>query len=75
MLYQKILEKEGITLDDFNCSSMPELASEGSERIAMITPGNLRIQKEKTTVKLSFDLPKGCYATTFLSSLFLKNIK
>lgn len=73
--YASVLKDEGIKLEDFACKSMPELASEGSERSAFVQPEKLKVEKSKTTIILSFELEKGSYATTFLSSLFLRDIK
>lgn len=74
-IYQRILKEEGMTLEDFACKRMPELASEGSERTAFVKPGNLTSSIEGKSMTLEFELEKGSYATMLFSALFLKNIK
>jgi len=79
-IMQEVLEEEGIERDDFRLSEMPELRSEGSLRrsfadfrnfnIIKATEDDLNMAKNKMTV--SFDLPKGCYATVFLREI-MKN--
>ncbi len=74
---QEIMEEEGIERDDFRTSDIPELRSEGSLRrafadfrnfeIVEVEEDDLNMAKNKMTVR--FDLPKGCYATTFLREI------
>jgi tRNA pseudouridine13 synthase len=62
---RKLLEEEGIRVEDFNVRSMPDLASAGLRREVL-----LRIKPEIKTGEgvalLKFFLPGGCYATTVL---------
>ena len=73
-----ILKEEGIDLEQFKCSRMPELASAGSVRSAWFFPKKLKISKlepddinkNKYKLKLSFELSKGDYATVLIGELF-----
>ncbi len=68
------LKKDGITLEDFRCKRMPELASEGNTRPAFAEVENLKISELKNkSLTISFDLLKGAYATLFLKCLFPGN--
>ena len=74
---KKLLEKDNLTLESFNCTRMPELAVAGELRMTVIKPKNFKISKEesdeltvdKKKLKLSFTLPKGSYATTLIENL------
>jgi len=76
---RKLLKEEGISQRDFLIKSIPELSSEGSERELVVKAENIKtsdliddeIYKGKKKFVISFDLPKGSYATTFIKSLFL----
>lgn len=75
---KKLLSKDGISLEDFKCKRTPELASSGNTRPAIVKPNKLKINKldsdelnqNKSKVTISFDLPKGAYATLFIKLLF-----
>ena len=77
---KKLLLVDNLTLDSFRCSRMPELASEGTTRAAVIKPKKLRLgkfekdelNKGKHKLKLSFELPKGSYATEYINALATK---
>lgn len=76
-MVKEILEKEGISQEDFRLPEFPELRSEGTYRRAFadfrnfevleIDEDELNMTKNKMRVK--FDLPKGCYATVFLREI------
>lgn len=78
---QEVMEEEGIERDDFRTPDIPELRSEGSLRrafadfrnfnIAEVEEDDLNMAKHKMRVR--FDLPKGCYATTFLREIRKNN--
>ncbi|AFD00241.1 putative tRNA pseudouridine synthase D [Methanocella conradii HZ254] len=62
---RRILEEEGITPADFAIAAMPDLASSGSRREAMLgVKPNIAVYDGVANVK--FFLPKGSYATTVL---------
>lgn len=74
---KEILMEENVVLEEFRCTRMPELASAGSERSALFFPEKLKIGKlekdelnnKKYKLKLSFELPKGDYATVLIKEL------
>mgnify|MGYP001163227404 CR=1 FL=1 len=74
-----LLKEEGISQRDFLIKSIPELSSEGDERDLIVKAENVKIEKlanddlnkGKKKVVISFNLPKGSYATMFIKSLFL----
>jgi tRNA pseudouridine13 synthase len=74
---QKLMESDNLTLESFKCSRMPELAVEGESRIAIIKPKKLKmaapeddeLNAGKNKLKLTFELPKSCYATVLLDEL------
>ena len=75
-----VLKKEGIEPHNFIIRPLPEVTCEGSKRDLMVAIRNLdvtELQKDelnigKKKIKLSFDLPKGCYATVVIKALFEK---
>jgi tRNA pseudouridine13 synthase len=77
-IIETILKKENISPRDFINRQMPEVSSEGGTREAFFMPKNFAILEEaqddafegRKKVKLSFELRKGCYATTLLSFVF-----
>jgi tRNA pseudouridine13 synthase len=74
---KRLLEKDNLTLESFHCKRMPEIAVAGELRKAVIKPTGFKIyvaendelNKDKQKLKLSFNLPKGCYATVLLEEL------
>ena len=74
----RILRKEKINPDMFRLHDFPELSSEGTHRIAfekfhdfeIVSIDNDEKFPGKSKVVLRFSLPKGCYATVFLSEFF-----
>jgi len=76
---ENLMEKENISYRDFIIRQIPELSSEGNERIMFVKIKNLKISKPekdelnkgKKKVKVSFSLPKGAYATNVVKELFL----
>ncbi|HLD13080.1 MAG TPA: tRNA pseudouridine(13) synthase TruD [Candidatus Nanoarchaeia archaeon] len=74
--YEKLLQEEGVTQEDFKMKKIPELASEGNERKMYTTVTNLTYHWEKDQhhgnykCTLEFDLEKGQYATHVVKTLF-----
>jgi len=76
-LIEDILDEEEVSQEDFRMQEMPDLRSEGSFRRAFadfrnfdileIEDDDLNMGRNKMRVK--FELPKGCYATTFLREI------
>jgi tRNA pseudouridine13 synthase len=77
-LYETILEREGLEARDFVVRSLPFLTVEGGERGAFFKIENLEIrERTKDDIfedcekqRLSFTLPKACYATMVVKELF-----
>ncbi len=77
-IFEKTIEKEKLNPRDFVISQMPELASEGGFRdlffelkdLKILEAGNDELNQNKQKVKISFALPKSCYATVALEFLF-----
>jgi len=73
-----LLKKDGIKLADFKMPRTPELASAGGTRPASVKASKLKIgglladelNAGKKKVKVSFELPKGAYATLLIKILF-----
>ncbi len=73
---EKILEEEGIKLDDFLVKEIPELINESAYRKAFVDVkdikvefGNDEINKSRRKCTIEFFLPKGCYATLLIKKL------
>lgn len=73
-----VMAAEGLSTRDFILKEFPELSSEGSKRDLLTGVKDLKIGKlekdelnqGKKKIKLSFELPKGCYATMVIKALF-----
>lgn len=61
-----VLEREGVTAEDFVVSAMPSLTSRGLRRAILAPLTDLRMNMTGNRMHLSFSLPKGCYATCLL---------
>lgn len=69
-----ILEEYGLSSRNFLITSMPELSLSGSMRNAFFTVKNFLAEEiDEVTKKVSFDLPKGCYATIVIRQLAARN--
>lgn len=74
---KQLLEKDNLTLESFKCVRIPEIAVEGESRMAVVKPKKLKLAAEevdelnpgKKKLKISFELPKGSYATVLLEEL------
>ena len=74
---KKLLESEGIKIEDFRVRGMPELACTGSERKVLLVPKDLKIvditkdeyNEGKMKATITFSLPSGAYATVVLNKL------
>ena len=76
-IFNKILEEEKINPRDFVINQMPELTSEGGFRylffemkFKILEINDNELNKNKKKIKISFTLPKSCYATVALEFLF-----
>lgn len=77
-IIERIMKKEAISFRDFIIRELPELSSEGVLRDAFIEVKGLKalepekdeLNKGMYKIKISFKLPKGCYATEVIKQLF-----
>ncbi len=70
-LEQEILERHGLTLEDFRVNNLHDLRSKGTRRKLWIEIGDMKIVKEaEGRYLLDFSLPKGSYATVVIDCLF-----
>jgi tRNA pseudouridine13 synthase len=80
---QKLLEKDNLTLDNFNLPSMPELKTSSVLREVKLYPKNIELLKieddeiyqERKKAKITFELVKGAYATFVIKQIFESKLK
>lgn len=70
-----VLDKEGISPGDFTVAAMPSLSSRGLRRAILAPLTGLRMEMAGDTARLSFSLPKGCYATCLLREFMKTSIQ
>jgi tRNA pseudouridine13 synthase len=61
-----IIEREGVSREDFVVPLIPECSSTGSRRELVAEFHDLRFQAMANTLDVAFSLGKGCYATCLL---------
>jgi tRNA pseudouridine13 synthase len=61
----KVLDEEGIKVEDFAVPTMPDLASAGLRREILLRAKPVMTSSDNTAT-FRFFLPRGCYATTVL---------
>ncbi len=73
---REILKREGVSPENFQIRSMPELSSEGSERERIVKPkgmewefGEDELNEGKIKCTLKFEIPKGSYATVLINEV------
>lgn len=69
---QKILDDEGITLNDFKVPKMPRLGSHGLRRAIRFKIWDASAKATEEGVLVEFSIPKGSYATAVLREI-MKN--
>lgn len=69
---QKILDDEGVTLEDFRVPKMPKLGSHGLRRAMRFKIWDASAKATDEGVLVEFSIPKGCYATAVLREI-MKN--
>lgn len=74
-LERKVIEKEGITHDDFIISNLPKISSKGSRRELLAPVHNFGFEVRDNIVKMQFGLIKGAYATTMLREYMKTEIR
>jgi tRNA pseudouridine13 synthase len=75
-LYTELLKKDKVS---FERTATQEATAKGSYRKLVIQPRNLSVElddskQECESMKLCFQLPKGCYATMFLRELMFSTV-
>ncbi len=68
----KILDDEGVTLEDFKVPKMPKLGSHGLRRAMRFKIWDISAKATDEGVLIEFSIPKGCYATAVLREI-MKN--
>ncbi len=73
---EKVLREEGLTLEQLKLKGLRELFFSRGERAALLLPANLNFAPSpdethagKLKLTLTFDLPRGCYATLLIKRL------
>jgi len=69
---QKILDEEGVTLEEFKVPKMPKLGSHGLRRAVRFKIWDASAKATDEGVLVEFSIPKGCYATAVLREI-MKN--
>lgn len=69
---QKILDDEGVTLEEFKVPKMPRLGSHGLRRAMRFKIWDTSAKSTDEGVLVEFSIPKGCYATAVLREI-MKN--
>lgn len=66
---KELLERFGITKESFRIRSMPELSMRGSLRTLVAPVKDLFAEVKEGTMKLSFAIPSGTYATVLVNEI------
>jgi tRNA pseudouridine13 synthase len=69
---QKVLDEEGVTLEEFKVPKMPKLGSHGLRRAIRFKIWNTSAKATDEGILIEFSIPKGCYATAVLREI-MKN--
>ncbi|MEN4006404.1 MAG: tRNA pseudouridine(13) synthase TruD [Methanobacteriaceae archaeon] len=69
---QKVLDGEGVTLEEFKVPKMPKLGSHGLRRAVRFKIWDVSAKVTDEGVLVEFSIPKGCYATAVLREI-MKN--
>ncbi|MFY9639097.1 MAG: tRNA pseudouridine(13) synthase TruD [Methanobacterium sp.] len=73
-LEQKILDEEGIRLEDFECPKTPKLGSHGLRRALRFKIWDISAVKTSEGILTEFSIPKGCYATAVLREIMKEDV-
>ncbi len=71
---QKILNEEGIKLEDFECPKTPKLGSHGLRRAIRFKIWDVSAFETSEGVQTEFSIPKGCYATAVLKEIMKEDV-
>ncbi len=69
---QRVLDEEGVTLEEFIVPKMPKLGSHGLRRAVRFKIWDASAEATGEGVLVEFSIPKGCYATAVLREI-MKN--
>lgn len=69
---QRVLDEEGVTLEEFKVPKMPKLGSHGLRRAVRFKIWDASAKVTDEGVLVEFSIPKGCYATAVLREI-MKN--
>ncbi len=69
---RRILDDEGVTLEEFKVPKMPRLGSHGLRRAMRFKIWDTSAKATEEGVLVEFSIPKGCYATAVLREI-MKN--
>lgn len=69
---QKVIDEEGVTLEEFKVPKMPKLGSHGLRRAVRFKIWDASAKATDEGVLVEFSIPKGCYATAVLREI-MKN--
>ncbi len=71
---QKVLDDEGIKLEDFECPKTPKLGSHGLRRAIRFKIWDISAVETPEGVLTEFSIPKGCYATAVLREIMKEDV-
>jgi tRNA pseudouridine13 synthase len=71
---RSIIEKEGVSRQDFIVPLIPECSSTGSRRELVAQFHDLSLQAFEDSLEMSFSLGKGCYATCLLREVMKEDM-
>ncbi|WP_048192197.1 tRNA pseudouridine(13) synthase TruD [Methanobacterium sp. SMA-27] len=71
---QKVLDDEGIKLEDFECPKTPKLGSHGLRRAIRFKIWDISVVETSEEVLTEFSIPKGCYATAVLREIMKEDV-
>ena len=71
---QKVLDDEGIKLEDFECPKTPKLGSHGLRRAIRFKIWDISVVETSEGILTEFSIPKGCYATAVLREIMKEDV-
>jgi len=63
---RRVIETEGLRPEDFTIPAMTRLSSKGTRRALLVPVPKIEILPAEGSLRMRFQLPKGCYATAML---------
>ncbi|MCQ8904127.1 MAG: tRNA pseudouridine(13) synthase TruD [Methanothermobacter sp.] len=71
---RRIIEDEGVSLEDFNSIRVPKLGSHGMRRAIRFRIWDVDAHESQEGLTVEFSIPRGCYATSVLREIMKKNV-